>query len=102
MPSRRVLAKPLGINVDYRQEPDKDDYATLIPDHVDPYFEEEPTAKEFLLQFKPTRAGAARYIKDLFPFWNWIFHYNLQWLTGDIIAGQPAPSTSSALSDSNL
>ncbi|KAF4545002.1 sulfate anion transporter [Lasiodiplodia theobromae] len=87
MPSRRVLAKPLGINVDYRQEPDKDDYATLIPDHVDPYFEEEPTAKEFLLQFKPTRAGAARYIKDLFPFWNWIFHYNLQWLTGDIIAG---------------
>ncbi|KAL1622377.1 hypothetical protein SLS54_004941 [Diplodia seriata] len=92
MPSRgndfgRALAKLLGINVDYRQEPDRHEYATLLPDNVEPYFEDEPTVKEYLLQFKPTRAGAARYIKDLFPFWNWIFHYNLQWLTGDIIAG---------------
>ncbi|GME58406.1 sulfate anion transporter [Neofusicoccum parvum] len=82
----RILAKPLGINVDYRQEPDRHEYASM-PSDVEPYFEEEPTAKEFLLQFTPTRAGAARYIKTLFPFWNWIFHYNLQWLIGDIIAG---------------
>ncbi|EOD49088.1 putative sulfate permease 2 protein [Neofusicoccum parvum UCRNP2] len=82
----RILAKPLGINVDYRQEPDRHEYAS-VPSDVEPYFEEEPTAKEFLLQFTPTRAGAARYIKTLFPFWNWIFHYNLQWLIGDIIAG---------------
>jgi sodium-independent sulfate anion transporter 11 len=23
----------------------------------------------------------------LFPFWNWIFHYNLTWLFGDVVAG---------------
>lgn len=91
MPSRgkdfgRALAKPLGIHVDYRHEPDKHEYASL-PSDIEPYYEEEPTAKEWLLQFKPSRAGGARYIKSLFPFWNWIFHYNLQWLTGDIIAG---------------
>ncbi|KAH7045132.1 sulfate transporter family-domain-containing protein [Macrophomina phaseolina] len=82
----RALAKPLGIDPDYRHEPDKHEYAPL-PSDVQPYFEDEPTAKEWLLQFTPSRAGAFRYIKSLFPFWNWIFHYNLQWLTGDIIAG---------------
>lgn len=92
MPSRgkdfgRALAKPLGIHVDYRHEPDKHEYASL-PSDIEPYYEEEPTVKEWLLQFKPSRAGGARYIKSLFPFWNWIFHYNLQWLTGDIIAGE--------------
>ncbi|OJD39749.1 sulfate permease [Diplodia corticola] len=83
----RILAKAVGIDVDYRQEPDRHEYAALLPDDVEPYFEEEPTVKEFLLRFKPTQAGVARYIKTLFPFWNWIFHYNLQWLTGDVIAG---------------
>jgi sodium-independent sulfate anion transporter 11 len=26
-------------------------------------------------------------MRSLFPFWNWIFHYNLTWLFGDVIAG---------------
>jgi hypothetical protein len=27
----------------------------------------------------------------LFPFLNWINHYNLQWLVGDVIAGMESP-----------
>lgn len=49
--------------------------------------ETEPTAAEWLSKFKPSGHGVQRYIRSLFPFWNWIFHYNLTWLFGDIIAG---------------
>ncbi|KAM0754884.1 sulfate permease [Meredithblackwellia eburnea MCA 4105] len=30
---------------------------------------------------------SARYVKSLFPFTNWILHYNLTWGFGDLIAG---------------
>lgn len=49
--------------------------------------EREPTAAEWLSKFKPSGSGFKRYIKSLFPFWSWIFHYNLTWLFGDVVAG---------------
>jgi sodium-independent sulfate anion transporter 11 len=49
--------------------------------------EEEPTAAEWLGKFRPNGGAIKRYFISLFPFWNWIFHYNLTWLFGDIIAG---------------
>ncbi|KAK4163215.1 hypothetical protein QBC43DRAFT_68317 [Cladorrhinum sp. PSN259] len=51
------------------------------------FLEKEPTTKEALLRIIPTRRGTVTYLKELFPFVNWIFHYNLTWLLGDIIAG---------------
>jgi sodium-independent sulfate anion transporter 11 len=79
-----VVPKLLGINVHYRDEPRNVSDSYL---GTDGYIEEEPTFKEWLSQFTPSGAGITHYIKTLFPFWNWIFHYNLQWFFGDFIAG---------------
>lgn len=43
---------------------------------------------EYVKDHTPNAGTAKRYIRSLFPFWNWIFHYNLTWLLGDIIAGK--------------
>ncbi|KAK4235230.1 hypothetical protein C8A03DRAFT_18005 [Achaetomium macrosporum] len=51
------------------------------------YLEEEPSVREVLLGLIPTVPGIVRYLRELFPFIGWIFHYNLTWLLGDIIAG---------------
>ncbi|KAF3482307.1 sulfate permease II [Arthroderma uncinatum] len=84
----RALAKGVGIDVDYRQEPKEsmrsaaDSIRSL--EHFD---EDEPSTKEWLMNHRPTAAGVSYYFNSLFPFWSWIFHYNTQWLIGDIIAG---------------
>lgn len=51
------------------------------------FLESEVSTKDFLLGFVPTGAGISRYLHELFPFLGWIFHYNLTWLLGDLIAG---------------
>lgn len=78
------LAKLLGIQVDYRREVREDQSISSSETFVD----REPTAKEWLSKFIPTTAATKAYILSLFPFLQWIFHYNLQWLTGDLIAGK--------------
>jgi sodium-independent sulfate anion transporter 11 len=52
------------------------------------YIEEEPSVREALLELFPTIGGIGRYLRELFPFLGWIFHYNLTWLLGDFIAGE--------------
>ncbi|KAF2017812.1 kinase subdomain-containing protein [Aaosphaeria arxii CBS 175.79] len=84
----RVAAKVLGIDLDYRnehQEPLVSGGASISS--VETYVEREPTVAEWFSQFRPTGAGVKHYLRSLFPFWNWIFHYNLTWLLGDVIAG---------------
>jgi sodium-independent sulfate anion transporter 11 len=81
----RTAAKVLGINLDYRKEEPVSGAASISS--VETYVEHEPTAVEYLSKFKPSATATKRYIRSLFPFWNWIFHYNLTWLFGDIIAG---------------
>ncbi|KAK3400223.1 sulfate permease 2 [Sordaria brevicollis] len=51
------------------------------------FVESEPTAQDFLNEIRPTVQGTLTYLRELFPFINWIFHYNLTWLLGDFIAG---------------
>ncbi|KAK4034674.1 sulfate transporter family-domain-containing protein [Parachaetomium inaequale] len=51
------------------------------------FVEEEPSVKEALFHLFPTIPGILAYLKELFPFLGWIFHYNLTWLLGDFIAG---------------
>lgn len=85
----RLVARSLGIDVDYRQEPeDTFRSAAKSISSVDTFVENEPTAAEWLAQYRPTAGGAKRYLRSLFPFWSWIFHYNLQWMLGDVIAGE--------------
>ncbi|KAK3934259.1 sulfate transporter family-domain-containing protein [Diplogelasinospora grovesii] len=53
----------------------------------DSYIESEPSTRDMLLSLRPTVAGAVEYLRVLFPFLGWIFHYNVTWLFGDFIAG---------------
>ncbi|KAK1991446.1 sulfate permease, partial [Colletotrichum falcatum] len=92
MPSTvgRTLARGLGIDVDarYRNEPTEAVRSAAASFRsVEQYEEEEPTVAEFLYAHRPTVHGAVAYVKSLFPFWSWIFHYNATWLLGDVIAG---------------
>ncbi|KAI0458238.1 sulfate permease [Xylaria acuta] len=88
----RGLAKAVGIDVDGRSKTEpsallQSAASNLQARSIDPYYETEPTVKEYLLEHRPTLAGVGRYLYSLFPFLNWIFHYNLTWLLGDLIAG---------------
>lgn len=78
----RGFAKAVGIDVDERSkiEPSvllQSAASNLQSRSIDPYYETEPTVKEYLLEHRPTLAGVGRYFYSLFPFLNWIFHYNL-------------------------
>ncbi|RYP23403.1 hypothetical protein DL765_001108 [Monosporascus sp. GIB2] len=86
----RGLAKAIGIDIDYRSRDEPREFvdsaaASIKP--VDPYYEEEPSLREVLNSLLPTRKGVANYTRSLFPFWSWIFHYNMTWAFGDFIAG---------------
>ncbi|KAF2272079.1 sulfate permease 2 [Westerdykella ornata] len=84
----RFLAKVLGIDLDYRKEHEGPlASAAASVASVDTYVEREPTTLEWVSRFRPTATGTKNYFRSLFPFWNWIFHYNLTWLAGDVIAG---------------
>lgn len=88
------LAKILFIDTNYRNEPKEDltgsgGESIFSTTSADTFVEEEPTAAEWLRKtLIPSRARAARYIHSLFPFTAWIAHYNVQWLIGDLIAGE--------------
>ncbi|TLS30913.1 hypothetical protein PpBr36_03518 [Pyricularia pennisetigena] len=87
----RVAAKAVGIDQDAKSRHHPDDLKARALEAItplDPFFEEDPTVKEWLLEQRPTLAGTLRYITSLFPFVRWIGHYNLQWLMGDVIGGK--------------
>ena len=86
------LAKGLGIKLDYRNPTGRDEKltrgeSTYSVASADSYTEDEPTAGEWIRSVAPSRKSVAQYFRDLFPFLRWIHRYNLQWLTGDLIAG---------------
>ncbi|KAI1339892.1 sulfate permease [Xylariaceae sp. FL0016] len=94
MPSKvgRSAAKAVGIDADYRSRAEPTNLlqstgASLASRSIEPYCETEPTVREFIVEHAPTWAGFGRYVRSLFPFLDWIFHYNLTWLGGDFIAG---------------
>jgi len=85
----RVLAKALAIDLDYRQRHEPKEAVQSAADSfqsIEIYEEREPTVGEFLAHCLPTRQGAVRYLRTLFPFLSWIFHYNWIWMVGDIVA----------------
>jgi solute carrier family 26 (sodium-independent sulfate anion transporter), member 11 len=82
----RILAKSVGINSDYRDEPPRE----LIGGsqaNGSGYVEAEPTFADYIRSITPNGPAVKEYFISLFPFLTWIFHYNLIWLTGDLIAG---------------
>ena len=86
------LAKGLGIKLNYRNPTGRDDKltrgeSTYSVASADSYTEDEPTAGDWFRSIVPTRKSVVQYLLDLFPFLKWIHRYNVQWLTGDLIAG---------------
>lgn len=86
-----TLAKGLLINLDYRQDA-SEDYARrqsiTSGSSVESFVEKEPTTADWLREIVPTGRNVKTYFKELFPFLAWITRYNVQWLTGDLIAGR--------------
>jgi solute carrier family 26 (sodium-independent sulfate anion transporter), member 11 len=58
------------------------------------FIEEEVSTRDWLRSLFPTGSGIAAYLRELFPFLGWIFHYNLTWLLGDVIAGESGSNSS--------
>ncbi|EMC95306.1 hypothetical protein BAUCODRAFT_72750 [Baudoinia panamericana UAMH 10762] len=87
----RGLAHVLGIKLDYRDETGVNKVtrgeSVYSVESADSYIEHEPTAAEWLRSLVPTGSQMMHYGINLFPFVKWIGKYNLQWLTGDLVAG---------------
>jgi sodium-independent sulfate anion transporter 11 len=86
------LAKVLGIDLHYRNETGSDRItrgeSVFSIDSADSYVEHEPTAWEWICHITPSGREWLEYFWSLFPFVHWISRYNLQWLTGDLVAGK--------------
>lgn len=85
-----TLAKLLGIKLNYR-DPTNDGVtrgeSAFSVSTADTYVEEEPTALEWIKHVTPGPRDVGLWAYHLFPFVHWITRYNLQWLSGDLIAG---------------
>lgn len=55
---------------------------------TDTFVEQPPTAGEYFRELAPSGKEVLSYIKSLFPFLYWIGKYNMQWLAGDLVAGE--------------
>ena len=85
------LAKVLGIKLQYRnltgEDPLTRGESAYSVSTAETYVEQEPTAWEWLNEISPTPGTFVNWFISLFPFVRWIDRYNVQWLTGDLIAG---------------
>ena len=86
------LAKVLGIDLHYRHETGSERVtrgeSVFSVGSADTYVEQEPTAWEWLSEVTPNGTDIKNYIIRLFPFMQWITRYNVQWLLGDLVAGE--------------
>lgn len=85
-----ALAKGLGIKLDYRDPTNEKlsrGESMYSVTSADSYAEDEPHAMDWVKEQIPSSKEIGLYFYNLFPFLKWIHRYNLQWLTGDLIAG---------------
>ena len=84
------MAKVLGIQLQ-DAERNRDEVtrgeSVFLMQPSDTFVEEPPTVADWAKGLVPSRKGLANYVVSLFPFLNWIRHYNQSWLFGDIAAG---------------
>jgi sodium-independent sulfate anion transporter 11 len=86
------LAKVLGIKLDENDKKTDDPItrgeSVFSVNSADTYVEQEPTVWDWFAEYTPTLRDMGRYVYNLFPFIHWIGRYNLQWLYGDLVAGE--------------
>lgn len=87
-----LLAKVLGIDLNYRDEIPEETLtrgeSVLSVQTTDTYVEQQPTSAEWIRETLPSGKDLIAYTRSLFPFTYWIGRYNLQWLAGDLVAGE--------------
>ncbi|KAF4920028.1 Sulfate permease 2 [Colletotrichum viniferum] len=86
-----LVAKVLGIDLEAstrHQTRELHEHVTNDISPYDPYYEEDPTVKEWLLEHVPTKDGSVRYVKSLFPFTRWILRYNTRVTLGLVVIPQ--------------
>ncbi|KAL1303695.1 hypothetical protein AAFC00_007047 [Neodothiora populina] len=85
------LAKVLGIKLDNRPDAHTDKItrgeSVFSVSSADTFVEEEPTVVEWFQDLMPSGRDMINYLISLFPFVRWIGRYNLQWFSGDMVAG---------------
>ena len=85
------LAKVLGIKLQYRNPTGQTDLSrgesVYSSSTADTFVEKEPTTREWFSEVLPSGRTFVNWAYHLFPFVHWIDRYNLQWLTGDLVAG---------------
>lgn len=86
------LAKVLGIKLQYRNPTGQQDLSrgesVFSASTTDTFVEREPTTREWFSEILPTPRTFIHWGYHLFPFTHWIDRYNVQWLIGDLVAGQ--------------
>ena len=85
-----LVARLLGIKLQ-DDEPYQDEVTrgeSILSEHDETFVEEPPRVIDALAKLRPTKQQAGEYLLSLFPFLSWIGHYNLQWLIGDLVAGE--------------
>ena len=86
------LAKVLGIKLQYRNPTGQEGLtrgeSVYSVSSADTFVEQEPTSLEWISSVAPTPHTFTNWLYHLFPFTHWIGRYNVQWLIGDLIAGQ--------------
>jgi solute carrier family 26 (sodium-independent sulfate anion transporter), member 11 len=84
------LAKILGIKLE-DPEPIIDEVtrgeSVFSVQTTETFVESQPTTMDFIRDMAPDGKDVAQYFRSLFPFLQWIGHYNLLWLAGDLVAG---------------
>lgn len=86
------LAKVLGIKLQYRNPTGQEGLtrgeSVYSVSSADTFVDQEPTSLEWISSVAPTGHTFTHWLYSLFPFTHWIGRYNVQWLIGDLIAGQ--------------
>ena len=86
-----VLFRSLGITRAHKNESKEEKLtrgeSVFSVASADDYVENEPTVLEWLKDVSPSKSDIVEYVKSLFPFLSWIFHYNMTWFIGDLVAG---------------
>lgn len=85
---QNVVGTPLNINAEEDIHVNEDGEASFISETSEAFADGFPTADQWLRDQIPSRTETVEYIRSLFPFVNWIGHYNnIQWLASDMVAG---------------
>ncbi|KAI1142630.1 sulfate permease II [Hypoxylon sp. FL0543] len=85
-----ALARGLGIDVNAHERSVPDNLAQRGAELIspfEPYIEESPTIKGWILNQTSNHRGIISYFNGLFPVVKWIGRYNPRWLLADVAAG---------------